>query len=64
MKPDTTGLCKHMDTFKCVECGNVFDLNIQLNPESIPDLDGYEIKEQHVYIKGVCTKCQKSDHIN
>ncbi|WP_430882913.1 Fur family transcriptional regulator [Fusibacter sp. JL216-2] len=50
--------------FKCVECGNVFDLNIQLNPESIPDLDGYEIKEQHVYIKGVCTKCQKSDHIN
>jgi len=50
--------------FKCVECGDVFDLNVELDPEKIPGLNGYEIKEQHVYIKGVCKKCQDSDQFH
>ncbi len=50
--------------FKCTTCGEVFDLNIQLDPDNIPGLDGYEIKEQHVYIKGVCKHCQNSDPIH
>ena len=50
--------------FKCVECGDVFDLNIQLDPDKIPGLDGYKIKEQHVYIKGICTRCQNSEPIH
>lgn len=50
--------------FKCIECGDVFDLNVQLDPEQIPGLDGYKIKEQHVYIKGVCTRCQNSETVH
>lgn len=47
--------------FKCLECGDVFDLNVQLDPDQIPGLKGYQIKEQHVYIKGICTTCQNKD---
>ncbi len=50
--------------FKCIECGDVFDLDVQLDPANIPGLDGYNIKEQHVYIKGVCTKCMNSDTVH
>ncbi len=50
--------------FKCVKCGQVFDLEVNLDASSIPGLGGYEIKEQHVYIKGVCLKCQNSDTVH
>jgi len=47
--------------FKCTECGDVFDLDIQLDSSNIPGLDGCKIKEQHVYVKGVCMKCSETE---
>lgn len=45
--------------FKCEKCGKVIDLPIELNKLAIGDVENLEIKEYHIYLKGICKDCQK-----
>lgn len=45
--------------FKCTNCGKVFDFRFEKLNYEAKQLDGYEIKECHVYFKGMCKKCRK-----
>ncbi|MBI9107694.1 MAG: transcriptional repressor [Spirochaetales bacterium] len=43
--------------FKCINCGEVFDFNVDLSEmmHSLPK--DFSIKERHVYFKGTCPAC-------
>jgi len=43
---------------KCTQCGKIFDFNYPEAMEFPQPLDGFTVKEQHLYYKGVCKKCQ------
>ena len=45
--------------FKCTNCGKVLDFRFEKLSYEAKQLEGYEIKECHVYFKGVCNKCSK-----
>lgn len=45
--------------FKCEECGKVYDIKLDWNTLEIPDLEGFEVKEQYIHFKGICAKCKK-----
>ncbi len=40
--------------FKCINCGNILDLNIDISKLDIDLLSDIEIKEHHIYFKGYC----------
>lgn len=42
--------------FKCEKCGKVYDFDIDSLKISKAIFKNVEIKEQHVYLKGVCNK--------
>ena len=44
--------------FKCETCGNIFDFSADFSKFDAPELEGFKIKEQHLYLKGVCNSCQ------
>jgi Fur family peroxide stress response transcriptional regulator len=53
----------HHGHFKCDRCGKVFDFNAR--PEKsgeFPELDGFQIRERHLYFKGVCRTCSSPKH--
>ncbi len=43
--------------FKCRKCQNVFDFNIGKTDLSLEDINKFKIEETHIYIKGICKKC-------
>ncbi len=45
--------------FYCLECGDVFDIDIEdpFASKKIEFIDGHLIQEVHGYFKGVCKKC-------
>lgn len=45
--------------FKCLECGVVEDVEIDLGDKEIEELKEYEIKEKHIYFRGKCKKCKE-----
>jgi len=44
--------------FKCKNCGEIYDFNLNENNLNLPDLKTYSIDEQHIYLKGICPKCK------
>lgn len=40
--------------FKCLKCNKVYDFNYDLSDYSIKELEGFEPREYHTYIKGIC----------
>lgn len=48
--------------FMCRRCGKLFDFNL---PDSIlcksPDARNFVIEQMHVYYKGICEDCKKSE---
>lgn len=44
--------------FKCLRCGKVFDGHIETL--KLAGLEGFEIYEKHVDLKGICLSCLKS----
>ncbi|MGE5396215.1 MAG: Fur family transcriptional regulator [Chitinophagales bacterium] len=44
--------------FQCKVCGKIDDL--RLNMPSIQSLKNYMVTENHLYFKGICPGCQKS----
>lgn len=43
--------------FKCEKCGVVSDVPVELDNLKNMGLDGCEVKEFHIYFKGICPKC-------
>ncbi len=43
--------------FKCEKCGNVYDFDFDISKMDIKGLRGFEIKEKHIYFKGLCSEC-------
>lgn len=43
--------------FKCEKCGNIYDVEIDSEKLDLSSLDGFDIKEKHIYFKGVCKHC-------
>jgi Fur family transcriptional regulator, peroxide stress response regulator len=49
--------------FKCLNCGSLYDVDLdQLGGEKRPGVNkkihGHLITEKHIYLKGICKKCQ------
>lgn len=45
--------------FKCIHCGEIFDIDI---PDAFPQqksLEGHRILEYQIMIKGICAHCQR-----
>ena len=45
--------------FKCEKCGNIYDIEVESDTLDFAELEGYEIKEKHIYFKGVCRHCSE-----
>lgn len=43
--------------FKCKECENIIDFDLDLSKLDLQELGNVEIEETHFYLKGVCSKC-------
>ena len=44
--------------FKCESCGKVFDFTAGSEQGEFPELDGFLIREKHLYFKGLCASCR------
>ena len=44
--------------FKCKSCGNLFDLPANNKNFEIGNLDGFQVEEYHIYLKGYCKICK------
>lgn len=45
--------------FKCMECGDVYDLALEFPNLEREMIEGHKVTECHVYLKGVCKNCLK-----
>lgn len=41
--------------FKCTECGNIYDFEVEIENIPTKGLQGFEINKKDVYYKGVCS---------
>lgn len=46
--------------FKCEKCGNIYDIDLNLNDITDGKLQGFKIKEHHHYFKGICNRCENN----
>ncbi len=44
--------------FKCNNCGEIFDIEIELDEDACKELGECEIEEQHFYFIGLCKTCK------
>lgn len=45
--------------FKCEKCGNIYDIEIGEEGLNLTALEGFEVKQRHIYFKGICKHCQE-----
>jgi len=43
--------------FKCESCDSVYDIDIDDSLLASEELEGFQIKENHIYFKGICKTC-------
>ncbi len=43
--------------FKCNDCGNIYDIQMDLSQAKFMKLNGFEIDKTDVYLNGKCKKC-------
>ncbi len=43
--------------FECVKCGRVYDVDMKFEPLNGKIVDGHQVMEHHIYLKGVCKNC-------
>jgi len=43
--------------FKCESCNFVYDIDIDDSLLKNKELEGFQIKENHIYFKGICKNC-------
>ncbi|MGB9843680.1 MAG: Fur family transcriptional regulator [Caldisericia bacterium] len=46
--------------FKCIKCGNIYDLEIDDEIYSKKEIEGNKILEHHIYLLGICKNCLKN----
>lgn len=46
--------------FKCIKCGNIYDLETDDEIFRKKEIDGNKILEHHIYLKGICKNCLKN----
>lgn len=44
--------------FKCVNCGALIDIDLDINYEACEELEGCIVTEKHIYLKGLCKNCK------
>lgn len=44
--------------FKCVNCGKLVDIDLDINYAACEELEGCDIGEKHIYLKGICKECK------
>jgi Fe2+ or Zn2+ uptake regulation protein len=51
---------------KCIKCGQIYDISLQLSVLDISGLDKFEVQESHIYFKGLCPICleNRDEHIS
>lgn len=51
--------CSHAH-FLCNSCGTIYDFELKKNYVDIVEgLDGFEVTDAQLYLKGICPKCSK-----
>ena len=48
--------------FKCEECGEIFDVGVDIDRFVTDELNHYEINTKNVYYTGICPKCRDRRH--
>lgn len=47
----------HHGHFKCIECGKVYDIPVNLDEKNLEKLKDFEILEYNIFFKGKCKSC-------
>lgn len=47
--------------FKCNHCGKIFNFDIDFNSLHLSGLDQFIIKDQDIFLKGICPECQSNN---
>ncbi|HBM79350.1 MAG: Fur family transcriptional regulator [Clostridiales bacterium] len=47
--------------FKCQQCGKIYDVSVDISGMKVQGLDGFQVKEKHIYFKGICKECLKNN---
>lgn len=50
---------KHHAHFICENCGDILDLNVDIDNFKFDGLEGYEINNVDLTIRGICPNCRK-----
>lgn len=45
--------------FKCICCGKLIDIDLDINYAACEELDCCKVNEKHIYLKGLCKECSK-----
>jgi Fe2+ or Zn2+ uptake regulation protein len=48
--------------FQCKHCGRVFDFKLNFADLCIEGLQNFQVDENHIYLKGLCSGCQSNRH--
>ncbi len=43
--------------FKCIECGSIYNFNVDIDALNAEELEDFFITDRNVYFKGICSKC-------
>ncbi|MGI6539123.1 MAG: Fur family transcriptional regulator [Caldicoprobacterales bacterium] len=43
--------------FKCKNCGNIYDFEVDIDKVEIKDLEGFRVYSRDFYFFGICPKC-------
>ena len=43
--------------FKCKNCGNIYDFEVDMDSFEIKGLNGFKIHNRDMYFSGICAKC-------
>ena len=43
--------------FKCLQCGRIFDFQIEIEKVLTGGLDEFQVETKNVYFKGICPRC-------
>lgn len=47
--------------FKCEKCKKIYDIDLDVDRFNFHNLEGYVVKERHLYFKGICKNCIKKN---
>jgi len=48
--------------FKCVKCGKIYDIKINIDLYENKIIQGHKVLEHHVNLRGVCKKCRSNEN--